>query len=148
MLPTEVTGLSSSILSLSLLTHIWYSLSQLLEEIDGDLGLCALSAKEWFLILSKLLPISKRLSKELTIMSISWIEAILLVVEHVVTVENVIFLSSLIGTCQDWRKWTWLIFFSFHFYFYFLCIFLFSIFRTTKVRIDQSYYHISHNLIV
>jgi len=32
--------------------------------------------------------------------------------------------------------------------FSFIFIFLFSIFRTTRVRVDQSYYHISHNLMV
>ena len=49
---------------------------------------------------------------------------------------------------QDRRKWTWLFFFSFYFYFSFRFIFLFSIFRTTRVRVDQSYCHISHNLMV
>ena len=36
-----------------------------------------------------------------------------------------------------------LFYFSFHFLFYFL----FSIFRITKVRVDQSHCHISHNLM-
>ena len=34
-----------------------------------------------------------------------------------------------------------LFYFSFHFYF------LFSIFRTTRVRVDRSHCHISHNLM-
>ena len=37
--------------------------------------------------------------------------------------------------------------FSFHFLFYFQFILLFSIFRTTRVRVDQSCCHISHNLM-
>ena len=35
----------------------------------------------------------------------------------------------------------------FYFSFYFLFIFPFSIFRITKVRVDQSRCHISHNLM-
>jgi len=37
-----------------------------------------------------------------------------------------------------------LFYFSFHFYFLFDLFFYFSIFRTTRVRVDQSYRHISH----
>ena len=40
-----------------------------------------------------------------------------------------------------------LFYFSFHFLFSFQFIFLFSIFRTTRVRVDWSCCHISHNLI-
>jgi len=34
--------------------------------------------------------------------------------------------------------------FSFHFYFLFNLFFYFSIFRTTRVRVDRSCHHISH----
>ena len=37
-----------------------------------------------------------------------------------------------------------LFYFYFYFYFIFWFIFLFSIFRTTRVRVDQSCHHISH----
>jgi len=37
--------------------------------------------------------------------------------------------------------------FYFSFYFLFCFIFLFSIFRTTRVRVDRSRRHISHNLM-
>ena len=43
--------------------------------------------------------------------------------------------------CQVHEWWTQFFFISFFFFFQF--IFLFSIFRTTRVRIDQSYCHIS-----
>ena len=44
--------------------------------------------------------------------------------------------------CQDWRKWTWLILF------FFLIYFSIFYFKTTRVRVDQSCYHISHNLMM
>jgi len=40
-----------------------------------------------------------------------------------------------------------LFYFIFHFYFLFYLLFYFSIFRTTRVRVDWSCYHISHNLM-
>ena len=40
------------------------------------------------------------------------------------------------------------LYFIFHFYFHAVLFFYFSIFRTTRVKVDQSHCHISHNLMV
>ena len=96
-----MTGLSSSILLLSLLTHMWYSSKHLLKEIDGDLGLCTLSANEQLLTSSKLLPISKRLSKGSTTISISWFGVKLLKTLAIAVKESVIFTNSLVGTTMQ-----------------------------------------------
>jgi len=39
------------------------------------------------------------------------------------------------------------LYFIFHFYFHIVLFFYFSIFRTTRVKVDQSRCHISHNLM-
>jgi len=40
------------------------------------------------------------------------------------------------------------LYFIFHFDFHAVLFFYFSIFRTTRVKVDQSHCHISHNLMV
>ena len=40
------------------------------------------------------------------------------------------------------------LYFIFHFYFHIVLFFYFSIFRTTRVKVDRSHCHISHNLMV
>jgi len=40
-----------------------------------------------------------------------------------------------------------LFYFSFYFYFLFDLFFYFSIFRTTRVRVDRSHHHISHLMV-
>ena len=65
------TGSSSSILLLILLTCIWYSLEHSLKEIEDYLSLYMLSDKEQPLSLSKLLPMSSKLSNGLMTMLIS-----------------------------------------------------------------------------
>jgi len=40
------------------------------------------------------------------------------------------------------------LYFIFHFYFYAVLFFYFSIFRTTRVKVDRSRCHISHNLMM
>ena len=49
--------------------------------------------------------------------------------------------------CQDQRKWTWFILFFFSFLFSVQFIFIFSIFKTTRVRADWSRHHISHLMV-
>jgi len=55
---------------------------------------------------------------------------------------------QVIVNCQDrWQRTSFFIF-SFHFILFFFVFFLFfSIFRTTRVRVYQSWCHISHKLI-
>jgi len=65
-------------------------------------------------------------------------------ISHVVTISE----NGLVRSCKESIKIEEseldLFYFSFYFYFYFQFIFIFSIFRTTRVRVDQSCHYISH----